>query len=375
VALSLLEEAGLVRRHFDAPRTAMVTLYLTAGDDPDLAAFVTAARLVAGQPVQRDVVDVARTAGLDPTRIEYQLLSWQNRGWLEYRPAGRDLLLERLPAPADARERVERLLATYAAIQDQRIDEIVAYAKTRRCRHGHISAYFGGRAIGHCEACDNCLGVRRAAIRQTDGDERSEFAAVLQCVKSLKWSYGRHNLSLILKGSPRAPAGGAASPQRGALAHRSAAVIERLIDRLIQAGLLRTRHLDQGGVVVEMTAAGHQAIANPKMLDELITPQIEPTENTSAGPASVLRERPSDEPAEPIDETLFQQLREWRLKTARAAAVPPYVVAYDATLQRIAACKPQTLTELEAIQGIGPSKVAKYGKAILEVVQEYVTGE
>ncbi|MFQ5596299.1 MAG: RecQ family ATP-dependent DNA helicase, partial [Anaerolineae bacterium] len=259
VALSLLEEAGLLRRHFDAPRTAMITLRASLGQDSTFAAFAEAARLLPRQPVSRDVVELARAAGLDPTDIEYQLLRWQSQGWIDYRSAGRDLLIERRPPPADAAQRVDSLLETYSAIQGQRIEEISAYAKTRRCRHGHISAYFGGRAIEHCDACDNCLGFRTAGISQRDGDERAELVAVLRCVGSLKWSYGRRNLSLILKGSPQAPAGTAGLPEFAALAHRSASAIGRLVERLIDAGLLQTRQLDHGGVVVEMSADGRRA--------------------------------------------------------------------------------------------------------------------
>ncbi|MFQ5858081.1 MAG: RecQ family ATP-dependent DNA helicase [Anaerolineae bacterium] len=371
VALSLLEEAGLLRRHFDAPRKAMITLRTAAGDDPTLAAFAEVARLVRGQTVPRDVVDLALAAGLDPTDIEFQLLSWQSQDRLGYRPAGRDLLLERLSPPADSAQRVDSLLETYAAIQGQRIDEIVAYAKTRRCRHGHISAYFGGRVIERCDACDNCLGLRTAAIPQRDGDERQEFGALLRCVESLKWSYGRRNLSLILKGSPRAPAGSAGASHHGALAHRSASAIERLVDRLIDAGLLQTRQLDHGGVVVEMSAAGRDAIANPKKLDALVAPLAQAAESTPSKP----RERSLDEPTEPVDEALFQRLRQWRLAKANAAEVPPYVVAHDATLRQVAALKPQTLLELEAVRGMGPKKLADYGEAILEVVRDYLPGK
>ncbi|MFQ5342630.1 MAG: RecQ family ATP-dependent DNA helicase [Anaerolineae bacterium] len=367
VALSLLEEAGLLRRHFDAPRTAMITLRATLGQDSTFAAFVQAARLVPGQPVTRDVVDLAWAADLDPIDIEYQLLRWQSQGWIDYRSAGRDLLIERLPPPADAAQRVDSLLETYSAIQGQRIEEISAYAKTRRCRHGHISAYFGGRAIERCEACDNCLGFRTAGISQRDGDERAELVAVLRCVGSLKWSYGRRNLSLILKGSPGAPAGTAGMREYAALAHRSASAIGRLIDRLIDAGLLQTRQLDHGGVVVEMSPAGRRAIQDPKRLDALLTSSYQVSESAPTR----LREPPADEPTPPVDAALFQRLREWRLETARAAEVPPYVVAHDAMLKRIAALKPGTPDELAAVRGMGPKRLAAYGTAILDVVVSY----
>ncbi len=372
VALSFLEEAGLLRRRFDVPRTAVITLRTTTGNDSALIAFAEAARLVPEQSVERDVVEIACASGLDPTEMEYQLLNWRSRGWLDYRPAGRDPFLEKLPPPDDASQRVSQLLKTYAAVQDQRISEIVEYAKTQRCRHGHISAYFGGRVIERCEACDNCLDLHPVAIPQTGGDELSELTVILQCVASLNWPYGRRNLSFILKGTSRAPVGPTEMPQHGALAHRSASGIERLIDKLINGGFLQTRQLEHGGVIIEITAAGQDAIVDPERLDALLAPAIKAGESIPARSTPEPQSPPPDELTEPIDESLFQKLREWRLKTARNAEVPPFVVVHNTVLRRIASRKPKTLDSLKAIKGIGPKRLADYGEAILAIVQEHI---
>jgi superfamily II DNA helicase RecQ len=69
-----------------------------------------------------------------------------------------------------------------------------------------------------------------------------------------------------------------------------------------------------------------------------------------------------------VDEGLFQQLRAWRRETAQAGGVPPFVVAHDAVLQRVAAVRPKNEAELAQIKGIGPRKLAQYGPAILAVV-------
>jgi ATP-dependent DNA helicase RecQ len=48
--------------------------------------------------------------------------------------------------------------------------------------------------------------------------------------------------------------------------------------------------------------------------------------------------------------------------------VPAYVVFHDATLRAIAVTAPATLGELAAINGVGESKLAKYGEGILGVL-------
>ncbi len=164
VAIHFLETAGLLARGFDLPRTATLSLCRAVdGTDSDLSRFVEAARLPPGQTVSRDLLAISRKAGLDARSVEAQVLAWQDAGWLRYRGIGRDMLLTLPEPPADSRERVAAMLADYRAGQDGRIAEIMAYATTRLCRHGYISAYFGGRPIEHCESCDNCAqaGSRR----------------------------------------------------------------------------------------------------------------------------------------------------------------------------------------------------------------------
>ncbi|MBP2413626.1 DNA helicase-2/ATP-dependent DNA helicase PcrA [Arthrobacter stackebrandtii] len=68
------------------------------------------------------------------------------------------------------------------------------------------------------------------------------------------------------------------------------------------------------------------------------------------------------------DEAVFEQLRQWRLGEATTAAVPAFVVFTDATLMAIAEAAPQDLDALASLPGVGPSKLERYGEAVLEIV-------
>jgi ATP-dependent DNA helicase RecQ len=65
---------------------------------------------------------------------------------------------------------------------------------------------------------------------------------------------------------------------------------------------------------------------------------------------------------------LFERLRAWRLEKARALAMPPYVIFWDQTLHAIVAARPATLAELEAVRGVGPTKVEQYGQEVLAII-------
>ena len=67
-------------------------------------------------------------------------------------------------------------------------------------------------------------------------------------------------------------------------------------------------------------------------------------------------------PDEPFDEALFETLRGWRLEESRRRKVPAYVVFDDRTLKSIARRKPTTDSDLAAVSGVGPKKMADYGR-------------
>jgi len=68
------------------------------------------------------------------------------------------------------------------------------------------------------------------------------------------------------------------------------------------------------------------------------------------------------------DEALFERLRDWRKERAGEEGKPAFVVFTDATLQLIAEHKPRTSEALLKINGIGRSKVEKYGDDVLTLV-------
>ncbi len=368
VAISILQQVGLLRRWQDVPRTATLRLKRAPSNaEPDLAAFCRAARLQLRQPVARDLLEVAQEAGLDVRDVERRVLTWAEAGFLDYRASARDALLEILPAPKDARQRMRILLDQYEQIQGQRVAEIVAYANTKRCRHGHISAYLGGRMITECRSCDNCLPSKAELAPVELPDERTQLQTILQAAAH---GWGQRNLIYILRGQPRAPE--AAQDERGfgALAFRSGTAIGHMIARLLEANLLEKRQLQHGGVMLQLTPAGRRALADSSVLQAVTTKP----ERSAVRSKTRWKKRSVDVPVDvamvPEDDPLFQRLRAWRLEKAREASVPAFVIAHNSLLRNIAAARPRSDSELLAIKGMGPRRLEKYGAELLVLVGE-----
>jgi ATP-dependent DNA helicase RecQ len=69
-------------------------------------------------------------------------------------------------------------------------------------------------------------------------------------------------------------------------------------------------------------------------------------------------------------EPAFEKLRAWRTTVAKEQGMPPYVIFHDATLREIAAATPATLAGLALVNGVGETKLARYGQQILDLLAE-----
>lgn len=65
--------------------------------------------------------------------------------------------------------------------------------------------------------------------------------------------------------------------------------------------------------------------------------------------------------------SFFNLFRERRSKKSKKEGVPPYVIFTNNQLASIVKKRPQSLSELSEIEGIGKAKLEKYGQEILEI--------
>ena len=68
-------------------------------------------------------------------------------------------------------------------------------------------------------------------------------------------------------------------------------------------------------------------------------------------------------------------LRSWRLERSRTDGVQPYRIFPDSTLVELAERRPRSLTALERVPGIGPSRLERYGADILGVLAASTAGD
>jgi ATP-dependent DNA helicase RecQ len=76
-----------------------------------------------------------------------------------------------------------------------------------------------------------------------------------------------------------------------------------------------------------------------------------------------------DAPEPTVGEALFVALKALRKRLADEKGVPAYVIFGDTALKQMAAFQPRTEAELLAISGVGPKKLAQYGKEFLDLIR------
>jgi len=74
----------------------------------------------------------------------------------------------------------------------------------------------------------------------------------------------------------------------------------------------------------------------------------------------------------PMDNDLYEALRELRAELAHEANIPAYMVFSNATLQDMARKKPRTTSEFRRVSGVGELKTAWYSSQFTALICQYL---
>jgi ATP-dependent DNA helicase RecQ len=152
--------------------------------------------------------------------------------------------------------------------------------------------------------------------------------------------------------------------------------VRALLDRLLEAGYLRTTGLDYP--VLQLTPQGLLVMKgeNPVLLaagagtDEAAardtgSRSLKRTKRARGAPAAAS----ATASAAAGDPRLLESLRDFRKDEAKRRGVPAYVVFHDATLVELSSLRPRSMNELGGISGLGPKKIELYGEKLLSLLK------
>jgi ATP-dependent DNA helicase RecQ len=244
--------------------------------------------------------------------------------------------------------------------------ELLRYLDAGTCRHDFMLRYFGDEReiLGGCGHCDVCANIDQ----REDDVPQSQVDTVV-----------RMGLSGVARARQRGGLQAIAEMLRGASSQRT----QRFgFDQLSTFGLLRDRSqpwvlgllrgfLAAGWIdlsptehpVPFVTASGAAVMRGTDPVRFRLPPDRERTRATPA------RRSAPEAAVASYDPALYERLRAWRAEEAKRRGLPAYVVAFDRTLQEVAARRPGDLSSLSQVHGLGPARVEAYGEILLKMLR------
>jgi ribonuclease D len=99
-------------------------------------------------------------------------------------------------------------------------------------------------------------------------------------------------------------------------------------------------------------------------------PPAQPAKEPGQEPPKKKRQPAPEIVLTPEEKRLVASLKKWRLERANLQRVPAYMICPDRTLQHLARERPETLEALNAIHGLGESKIKNFGEDLLRALRE-----
>ncbi len=243
-------------------------------------------------------------------------------------------------------------------IESQKLNAMAAFAETGTCRRRALLGYFGEKLEEDCGNCDTCLDPPERY------DATEDARKALSCVFRVGQRFGVGHIVEVLRG--------AKTERIHSLRH----------DQLSTWGIGKDKNSDHWSHLLrQLIHHGYleQDIANYSVLKltEAARPLLRGEEKLTLSLPRVRPER-KKKPTRKIvgleyDEELFQRLRARRKQIADRAGVPPYVVFGDGSLAEMAATLPTSSEQMLAINGVGQTKLERYGTEFIDEIIDYMS--
>lgn len=240
-------------------------------------------------------------------------------------------------------------------------DQMMALCDTVDCRRKMLLSYFGEvYEKGVCHNCDTCL----APIDTMDGKIIAQ--KILSCIYRVHQRFGISHVVDVLAGAKTKNVldrGHNRLSTYGLLSDESKSDIRHYIFSLINHGYIWATESEFP--VLKLTEKSKGILFQDETIRFKKKRRKESKKKSMPKPVAELQ---GD------DTSLFQLLRQKRKEIADEHGVPPYVIFHDKTLVDLAVKKPRERADMLEVNGVGPSKLDKYGDIFLTVIESYIVG-
>jgi len=249
-------------------------------------------------------------------------------------------------------------------LEQNKLNAMLGFAETVRCRRQVLLEYFGESPKKEpCQNCDTCL----EPVNSFDGTIAAQKA--LSCIYRTGEMFGVNYLINVLIGKD------------------DEKIKKFKHDKLSTFGIGKEYDSFQWKSIFRQIVASGLAIVDAESFGSLKLTQN--SNNVLRGEEKIFfrtdvmakkmsaKEKKETKKRKSVissedGEALFQKLRAYRLSVAQEQKIPPFIIFHDSTLIEMAVKKPKTLKELGTISGVGDTKLKRYGKEFLAVLNEEI---
>jgi len=245
-------------------------------------------------------------------------------------------------------------------LEIQKLNALLGFCETIECRRKVLLNYFGDEHPEKCGNCDTCI----TPVTSWDGTREAQMA--LSTVYRTEQRFGAGYLIDVLRGvtNERIPRFGHDKLKVFGLGNaKTQAEWYSIFRQLIAAGYLTAS--SDGFGSLELSPASKEILNGRKQIFFRFDPTpLKDKVSKKKVVTTTLSQNPKAQ-------DLFQALRKKRVEIAHRQKVPPYVIFHDKTLLEMATNAPKTDREFLQINGVGESKLARYGKDFLAIIREH----
>ena len=261
--------------------------------------------------------------------------------------------LQQMAQESDGSEQFKRA-------ERHKLDAMLGLCEVTSCRRKVLLNYFADNAPDQCGNCDNCQ------IPPQTWDATEAAQKLLSCVYRTGQRFGAMHMMDVLQGKETDKVMQHGHQQQSTFGlgkNIHEAQWRSLIRQLVVRGLLRVDI--EGYSALQLTDQCRPVLKGEQSLflriEEIKAPTAKKAGSKSARKAQIL----------PEDQELWDELRECRKMLAEESNVPPYVIFHDATLKEMLDIMPTSEAEMLRINGVGESKLEKYGDDFMHILRRH----
>lgn len=245
---------------------------------------------------------------------------------------------------------------TYKELCLDKLQRMFDFCETLECKTKKLLNYFGEECAETCDHCDSCTG---------DFEKQDVSIAAQKLLSSIYYLNGKFGFSHhfdILRG--------ANNEKIQKFGHSELSVYKkgkelsknawrRIADRVTYLGCVA---IDEKYKTISLTHKA-KAILKGEQSVMIRKPATSAAEKTVKPKQRAYNQEIEEHP-------LFEVLREYRSQKADELGVPPFYVASNKLLQELIEQRPQNEQELLEVNGIGPVLNERYGKDLLQILNQ-----